>query len=268
MDNTISIIIPTYNSEKTISETLSSILKQTYQFYEILIIDNNSIDNTVLIVNEFQKKTNTLKIYQEKDKGIYDAMNKGIGLSKGDWLYFMGSDDSFYSNEVLKDIFSNLDNCTNDIIYGNVVSNLFSGKYDGCFYETKLFEKNICHQSIFVKKTVFNEIGYFDVKYKSCADWEHNLRWFLNNKYSKKYLDLVVANYGEGGFSSNHIDYEFKKDKELKFIQYGNKSLPQKFKINLYKILSYNSFKNKKYITSGLFFIRYTTEKLISSFNK
>src|SRR5690606_18219293 len=101
-------------------ETIESIINQTYKNVEILVLDNISKDATCNIVNEYVNKYPQIKLNSEKDKGVYDAMNKGINLSKGEFLYFMGSDDVFYSNTTLELIFSK-ENLNYDFIYGNVI---------------------------------------------------------------------------------------------------------------------------------------------------
>jgi len=99
MNPFFSIIIPTYNSSATISVALNSIIKQSYQNFEVIIVDGLSNDNTISIISQFQD--DRIKIFSEKDKGVYDAMNKGINYANGKWIYFMGSDDYFYDNTIL-----------------------------------------------------------------------------------------------------------------------------------------------------------------------
>src|ERR1700722_16529958 len=102
MSNLLSIIIPTYNSQNTILTALQSIVKQSFDDFEIIIVDGLSNDDTVTIVKNFQD--DRIKIISELDNGIYDAMNKGIDRAKGDWLYFLGSDDRLYNDTVLEDV--------------------------------------------------------------------------------------------------------------------------------------------------------------------
>ena len=102
MNYLITIIIPTYNCEKTIGDALDSILGQSIKEVEVLIVDGLSTDRTLEIVAQYQTKHANIVLHSEKDEGIYDAMNKGIGLAKGDWLYFMGSDDTLFENTTLE----------------------------------------------------------------------------------------------------------------------------------------------------------------------
>ena len=151
-DPKISIIIPTYNASKTLSVALESILEQSFNDYEILIIDGLSTDHTVELAKGYQDER--IKIISEKDSGIYDAMNKGIRLAKGEWLYFLGSDDRLFDKDVLKKV-SQWFGQDYDVLYGNVVFSISQRVYDGRFSAQKLIARNICHQAIFTKKKRF-----------------------------------------------------------------------------------------------------------------
>ena len=116
-------------------------------------------------------------------------MNKGVKAAKGEWLYFLGCDDKLYTGDVFKKVVEVFEQENfPDVIYGNVFSTRFNGIYDGEFTIEKIFHQNICHQAIFFRKTVFNKIGNFNVKYKANADWDFNLRWFLSKKIKKQYF--------------------------------------------------------------------------------
>lgn len=220
-----SIIIPTFNAAKTLSDCLDSVLNQTCKDFEILIIDAVSSDNTMSIVEEYSSANTAIRWISEKDKGIFDAMNKSISLARGNWLYFLGSDDKLYNAEVLKKITNTLnENHSLDVLYGNVASKRL-GIYDGEFNADKIRLRNICHQAIFLKKTVFEKIGLYNTKYKTHADWDHNFRWFFSNLIQKKYVDILVADYTDGGFSSLNKDYEFNSDRRLNYLSYGHKQL-------------------------------------------
>ena len=231
----ISIIIPTYNSEKTLSRTLNSIQKQTFKNLEVLIMDGLSTDNTLTIAKEYSNKIRSLLLYSEKDNGIYDAMNKGITKSKGDWLYFLGSDDTLFENTTLEKIAAKIPLNNVDLIYGNVYSTRFNGVYDGEFNCSKLALKNICHQSIFFNKIIFKKIGKFNLKYKSHADWDHNIRCFYSSKIKNKFVDITIANYADGGFSSLNFDKTFDKIRPYKCLYLGYSKLNKKTSKKLIK---------------------------------
>ena len=221
----ISIIIPTLNSEATLGIALDSIINQSYQNWEVIILDGLSTDKTLEISKQFQLRFPNIQIISEADKGIYDAMNKGVAFTKGEWLYFMGSDDSLFKPNTFEQ-FLNLENIENfDVIYGNVHSSRFNGFYDGEFDYTKLTTKNICHQAIFFNRTVFRKIGKFNLKYEIQADWEHNIRWFFSSKVSKMYANITIANYADGGFSSSQADEVLRIDKYFLFLRKGKGKL-------------------------------------------
>ncbi len=233
-----SIIIPTYNSDRTIHASIESVLNQNFCDLEILIIDGMSLDKTLDIVKAFNDFR--VKIFRDKDIGIYDAMNKGIKLSKGKWLYFLGSDDYFDSDDILDKITDIITSEELDVVYGNVKSNYLGGIYDGEFDEIKIYMKNICHQSIFFKRDVFIRTGYFDLDFKVLADWDHNLKWFFNKMIKRKYVDLVIAEYMDGGYSSKTHDKSFSYLKNWRYrtAQKYNYSLLEKLNLFFNQCLS------------------------------
>jgi glycosyltransferase involved in cell wall biosynthesis len=205
----LSVIIPTFNSELTINRCLDSLICQSFQDFEILIIDASSTDKTLSNIDLFRSKFQNIRILSESDRGTYDAMNKGIDLASGDWIYFLGSDDEMYDENVFADIFkvSPEKNC--GIIYGNVridgsTSWAKDGQiYDGEFQFVQLLSKNICHQAIFYRRQIFRKLGNYNLRYPICADWELNMRVFPRTK--SKYLDKIIAVFHGGGISSDGI---------------------------------------------------------------
>ncbi len=221
-----SIIIPTYNSQKTLSVALDSIINQTFKNLEVLIIDGLSTDGTIEIVEKYKQRFNAIRSFSEKDKGIYDAMNKGITLANGEWLFFMGSDDFFYEGTTLEQVINNERINDKSVVYGNVYSERFNGVYDGEFNYAKITKKNICHQSVFFRKSIFKQLGDFNLKYKSHADWDHNMRWFFSTKVKSLYIDQIIANYADNGFSSLNDDEIFKADKFFRLLILGWDKVP------------------------------------------
>ena len=215
----LSIIIPSYNSGSNLIASLDSIICQTFCDFEVLIIDAKSTDQTVNIVHQYTEAFKYIYFFSGYDQRIYDAMNKGVDRSTGEWLYFLGSGDYFLSENTLADIFDSLTDC--DVVYGNVFSPRYGSCYDGEFTVDKLITKNICHQSIFTKREVFKRIGGFNLKYNALADWDFNLRWFLNNSINKKHKNILVAYYADNGYSTMHKDILFGRDKRYNIIRYG-----------------------------------------------
>ncbi|WCL51275.1 glycosyltransferase family 2 protein [Leptospira sp. GIMC2001] len=216
----ISIITPTFNEEKHIEKCINSIAVQTFKDYEHLIIDNKSTDNTANIVKSYQKRNNRIKFISKADKGIYDAMNYGLKLAKGDWVYFLGADDrllskSIFSKIFLSDLINNFDFLYGDVQWGD------SGRfYDGKFTESKLFQRNICHQAIFVKRNILLKLGSFDTSYKVLADWIVNFKCFADDKIRKNYIGMPIAYYSLNGLSSNSDDEQFLADRNEIFKKY------------------------------------------------
>lgn len=231
----LSIIVPTFNSENTIQACLESISSQSFQDFEVVIVDGNSSDKTIEIVERNKIFLPNLQLISEPDKGIYDAMNKGIKLAIGEWLFFLGSDDKLYNKDVLLKVREHFkDNI--EVLYGDVYSSRFNGRYAGEFDVIKLLHANICHQGIIFKKSLFNKIGCFNLKYKSHADYDHNIRWFVNPWIKKKYVDTIIAEYADGGFSSLNEDEAFKNDKFKNFLKHGWYSLSPRILMKLVKL--------------------------------
>lgn len=219
------IVIPTYNSIATIQRALNSVLIQSFPDFEILVIDGMSNDNTVEEVRSFQDKR--IRIFSEKDKGVYDAMNKGVGKAIGKWIYFLGSDDYLFDKQVLLNVKNRIYNSKLDVLYGNVTSPKLGDIYDGFFSRKKIKQKNICHQSIFFNRKVFNDLRGFNLLFPVLADWEFNIRWLLSSKFSHEYYDIIIAYFEDGGISSKQEDINFNilfkwkyfvYDSEIKFI--------------------------------------------------
>ncbi len=243
-----SIIIPTYNCRSVLSNAIDSIIKQSFKHFEILCIDGQSNDGTIELLQQYSEITDQIKYISEPDKGIYDAMNKGIKMAKGDWLYFLGSDDTFYTEQTLEHIneFINKNYC--DVVYGDISSERFNGRRSGNFLPEDLVYKNICHQGIFFHKNIFSKIGLFNLKYKAHADWDHNMRWFLNPNISKYYIPLIIAQYADNGFSSANGDPIFDQEKDSKIIKYGWRTLPRNITLSSCKrtIQNHSSKPSKK----------------------
>lgn len=231
----LSIITVVFNGASTLEKTINSVLSQTYDNIEYILVDGGSTDNTIEILKKYDDSN--LSWVSEPDKGIYDAMNKGIERASGDWLYFLGADDQFYNNNVLKAVFGETDIMNYDFIYGNVKSEAFKNVYDGEFDFEKLLKKNISHQAIFCHKNIFLTIGKYNLKYKTHADWDFNLRCFENNEMRIKYVNEIIAEFGKGGVSSNY-DIPFLRESLLP----RKLRLLESDKSSLYNIKNYDEW--------------------------
>ena len=211
-DPLISIILVCLNSEKTIEQTIQSIIHLDYPNIELIVIDGDSGDGTPDILNSYKRFINRLVV--EKDSGIYDAMNKGVKLAAGDFLYFIGADD------IIINSWGNLSGklkLSNTVYYGNVYFPVTNQIYDGKFSFTRLLNKNICHQAIFYPKAVFEKYQYTN-EYPLVADYYLNLLINSDPDFKFKFIDVLIAVFSEKGISNNMHDNKFHKD-HLKIIK-------------------------------------------------
>ena len=204
----LTIITACYNSEATVKDTIASVLNQTYTHIEYILIDGNSTDNTVTIIESYQKRFQDKGIsYQwisEPDKGIYDAMNKGIAMAKGKWISFLGSDDFFLENALASyaKILMNI-NMNYDYIYSNVrVENrkIFNDVWSWKKFRRKM---NIAHVGALHNKEYFKKYGLFDTKYGIAGDYELLLR--AKDKLITLKLDEVTTIMSSEGVSNTQI---------------------------------------------------------------
>lgn len=210
MNKIFSIIIPTYNCSKLLVSTLNSVFLQDKSLFECIIVDGASNDSTINIIFRYKKEyPDNIKYISENDKGVYDAMNKGIALASGEYLYFIGAGDILYPN-VLSNLKEQINN--EDIICG--VSYHVGKKF--YFKPPKRKEDAIYllfnHQSIFYKKKIFEIIGYYDLKYKIYSDNVLNKKIFANDNSIIKCVNTKIAKYLGNGISENETDENFKKD--------------------------------------------------------
>ena len=220
-----SIIIPTCNSAKTIFYCLDSVARQTLNDCEVIVQDCMSSDDTISIISNFSRKSPlVLKIFEEADLGVYDAMNKALKHASGSWVYFLGSDDQLYETTTLESVSKSISKDV-DVIYGDVYRPSLGGRYAGRFSSYKLLHQNICHQSIFIRNSAFERLGNFNLSFKIAADWEHNMRWFLDHSITVIYVNQVIATFADGGLSSETADSYFDSQKPFLYAFHGRKTL-------------------------------------------
>lgn len=204
-----SIITPTYNCGDKLERTIQSVLSQDHTLFEYIIVDGGSTDNTLGIIKKYQDR---LKLRSEPDKGIYDAMNKGIEMASGRYLNFLGAGDCLRP-DILSRLHQILPAGELNFVYGNV---FLVDKHEQYGYEFKnidfIKQKNICHQAIFYARKIFDLVGAFELEYKTHADFAFNLKCFGRKDIRKTYVDHVIADYEGGGLSEQAIDLAFRAD--------------------------------------------------------
>ena len=203
----ISIITVCFNSAKTIEKTFQSITSQTYADIEYIVIDGGSSDATLDIIKKYKKSIT--KSISEYDKGLYDAMNKGIELATGDIVGILNSDDVFHDNSVLKSVVefhkrNSVDASISDVLYKNNNGKIVR-KYSANNWTPEKLKSAFMppHAGIFFKKKLFNDYGDYQLNYHIAADFELITRFFLKNKITWKYLNINTTIMLVGGISSS-----------------------------------------------------------------
>jgi glycosyltransferase involved in cell wall biosynthesis len=197
-DPQIAIITPAFNSGKKLIDTHASIAAQGVE-YEMLIMDGLSTDGSLDVAKRLAVMDPRVKVYSEKDKGVYDAMNRGIALATGAYIYFLGAGDTVNPLS-FKEISAYLTDDLKSFVYGDC---WFEGRrFDGEFTKRKLFDGNICHQSIFYGRDIFKICGMFNIKYPALSDWDFNQRCFASRRINKIYVPVMVATFEGGGVSA------------------------------------------------------------------
>ncbi len=206
----VSIITVCFNSEKTIERAIKSVLNQTYQNIEYIIVDGKSTDNTLDIIKQYEPLFDgRMKIISEPDNGIYDAMNKGISYAKGLWIGILNSDD-FYEKDAVEKIVITAQNVQTDyaILYG-ATRFLRNGVEDTVSLVSHHFlkERMISHPSCFVHKKVYQDFGVYDVNYVSVADYDFMLRMYQCGMVNFIPVYDIITNFRIGGMSASRTAY-------------------------------------------------------------
>jgi glycosyltransferase involved in cell wall biosynthesis len=210
----ISLITVTYNAQNTLGRCIESVIAQSYDNIEYIIIDGASTDSTLQIISLYQSYVNIL--VSEPDAGIYDAMNKGIKLATGDIIGILNADDYFANNDVLSSVNQSFINSNADIIYGNlnylnpdegVVRKWRSGAYKHGMFNWGWMPP---HPTFYCKRQLFEKYGMYDLQYGTAADYELMLRFLHAHKLSAFYLNKVIVNMKVGGISNKSFDNRVK----------------------------------------------------------
>ncbi len=224
-----SIITCTYNSEKYLQTNIDSVKNQNFQDFEHIFIDGFSTDGTVDVIKKYQQEfPERIKFFQYSPKGISNAMNKGILHASGEYINHLHADDSFYNNDVLKNVADFIKEKNNpDLIYGKAKF-IRDDRSFRIIPHRKIYHKlrhwlllltnYIPHQSVFIKKTIFEKYGLFDERYKNSMDYELWLR-LSKSKIKSVFLNKTLCNfsvrsdsqsaYGNNMLKENLIIVEF-----------------------------------------------------------
>jgi glycosyltransferase involved in cell wall biosynthesis len=205
----ISIITVVLNAAGTLERTIESVVRQSFANYEFLVIDGGSTDGTLEVVRKYESSITYW--CSEPDRGLYDAMNKGVRAAKGQWLLFLGADDILVGP--LSEIAPLLSE-SNTIYYGDVYMPARGRVYDGAFNGYKLMFANICQQAIFYPRRVFDAYS-FDTRYKLWADHVLNMACYGDKRFRFKYIAKLVAVFNDStGASAKAVDAAFLAERE------------------------------------------------------
>lgn len=202
----VSVITPCFNSEKTIARTFEALMRQSYQNIEYIVIDGASSDNTLTIIKEYEKKFQfPFRYVSEPDNGIYDAMNKGIGMANGKLIGIVNSDD-YYSDDAIMNMVEAYDGADYRILYG-FQRNVKDGQETQIFmnHHSQLQYMMITHPTCFVTKKIYEDFGCYDTSYRSSSDYEFMDRIFHEIPECFVPVYHVISNFEEGGMSSTQL---------------------------------------------------------------
>lgn len=229
----ISIITVVYNNEKTIEDAILSVLSQSYQDIEYIVIDGNSTDQTISIINRYRDKIS--KFVSEKDSGIYDAMNKGVLMATGEVIGILNSDDVYTDENVIQDVFyhfdknKNLQSLYGDLVYvsPNDIKKVVRSWTSRQYYESFFEDGNVPpHPALFIKKEVYDCYGVFNLKFRLAADYDLMLRILKKYNISTLYIQRLMVRMRLGGATNKSINNIIK----------GNKEIIKSWEVNGFKI--------------------------------
>jgi len=203
----ISVVTASYNSQATIGFTIESFLAQTHPDKEMLVIDGASSDATLKIVESFG--SDAIKVFSEKDSGVYDAMNKGLHLFQGDAVGFLNSDDTFHDSRSLSDIAAAMEHA--DIVYGDLsmvtdhLTKRVFRSWRGGVFKRYSFQLGWVppHPTFYMRREVARKVGDYDLSYVTTADYDYMLRALALNDFRVRYIPRIIADFQIGGISTS-----------------------------------------------------------------
>ena len=214
----ISIITITYNSAKSLPRTLESVQSQIYPDIEHVIVDGASTDGTPSLIENYAKQYKNVRWISEKDKGIYNALNKGISMATGDVIGFLHSDDVLFSNRSIEQIAAAFEDKNIDVVYGDlqycregkIVRRWKSNAFHPCSLKYGWMPP---HPTVYVRKEVYKQVGEYDEWFRISADYDMMLRIFTAG-YKSKYIPEVLVSMETGGASNKNTKARLSKTQE------------------------------------------------------
>ena len=217
----VSIITVSFNSAKTIADTIKSVLSQDFPEIEYIIVDGNSSDDTVKIIRQYENRIS--KWISEKDQGMYDAMNKGITMATGDVIGILNSDDVYMNNHVISDLTDLLEKQKAQVVFADLIlvdqddDNKVLRYYDSGHFHPDKFRYGWmpAHPTVFVRRELYQAVGLFSTTYQIAADYEMLIRMLAIQKAPYAYFPKPVVRMRSGGASTAGISRNWILNKEI-----------------------------------------------------
>jgi glycosyltransferase involved in cell wall biosynthesis len=218
----ISVVMPLLNAARHLPRSLGSLAEQSRRDFEVVLVDGGSNDETVALATRLlSEATISHCVAVEKGSGIYEAMNHGVALARGDWLYVMGADDRLISADSLAAMTSWLQRVGQDVlvVHGDVWIEDPGYCYGQRWDLPRFMERNLSHQSAFYRRSMIQDLGIeYNPRYSLYADWDYNIRLFAKGRF--QYVPVTVASYACTGASSQRMDEIFMAEKESNTLRY------------------------------------------------
>lgn len=246
----ISIITIAYNSEETIEDTILSVINQTYNDIEYILVDGGSTDKTLEIIEKYKNQIDI--VISEPDKGIYDAMNKGIRTANGELVGILNSDDFYANSSVIENISKNIkdyDSIYADLVYvDRVDTNKIIRYWKSGVYKKGAFLKGWMppHPTFFLRKKIYDRFGTYNLALKSAADYELMLRVLHKENISTTYYPEIITKMRVGGQSNASISNRLKANKEDREAWEINQIDPKFYSLYLKPLRKISQFIRKK----------------------
>lgn len=199
------IVIPSFRCAEKLERSLQSVLREPRDLFELVVVDGDSRDPTLEVLKKYESSVRSIS---EPDRGIYDAMNKGLAMTTAPYLYFLGAGDRLREGILCK-MALHLPHRRIGFVYGNVFMHDKNLVWDGPWTSEKFRTRTPCQQAIFYDRRLFARHGRFDLRFKTMADYAMNIRCFGDRKITKIFVDEIIADYEGAGFSAKFRDEEF-----------------------------------------------------------
>ncbi len=239
----VSIITVTYNSEKFLADCIESVKKQTYGNIEHIIVDGKSTDGTLRIINKYSNSISSW--ISEPDRGIYDAINKGMRMATGDIIGVLNSDDMLASADVIMDIVAYFDQSDVEAIYGDLAfvhpenSQKLLRYWKGSPYKRSRFKYGWmpAHPTFYIRKELVSKFGEYENHYITAADYEFMARYLFSNKVKAAYLQKLIVKMRTGGASNSSV-YKRLRANRRDYLAMKKNNIPFAFVVSILKPLS------------------------------